>query len=108
MENKTYAFIKTDKKMIKLFFDDISVIKGLGNYVEIHTKSDKNYVYYKALRDLIEKLPAQFMRIHNSYIINLTNVDYFEDNQITLANLKITVAKSYRECLLATLNKMLM
>jgi len=44
MENKTYAFIKTDKKMIRLFFDGITVIKGLGNYVEIHTKSDKNYI----------------------------------------------------------------
>jgi len=108
MENKTFAFIKTDKKMIKLFYDEITVIKALGNYVEIYTASDRKYIYYKALKDLIENLPNQFMRIHNSYIINLTNVEYFENNQVILKDLKITVAKTYRECFNTTLNKMVL
>lgn len=108
MENKTFAFIKTDKKLIKLFFDDITVIKGLGNYVEINTVHQKKYIYYKTLKDLIESLPQEFMRIHNSYIVNLTNIDSFENNQIICKDLKITVAKSYRECLINTLHKMML
>lgn len=105
MEPRKFAFIKSDKKLIKLFFDDITIIKGLGNYVEIHTTISKKYIYYKSLKDLIETLPNEFMRIHNSYIVNLTNIEYFEDNQITIKDLKITVAKSYRDCLIQTLNK---
>lgn len=108
MENKNFAFIKTDKKMIRLFYDDLTVIKGLGNYVEISTTTGKKYVYYKALKELIEDLPDQFMRIHNSYIINLTNVECFENNQLTLGDVKISVAKSYRECLATSLNNMML
>jgi DNA-binding LytR/AlgR family response regulator len=108
MEHKKFAFIKTDKKLIKLFFDDITVIKGLGNYVEIYTTFSKKYVYYKSMKDLIDSLPNEFMRIHNSYIVNLTNIEYYEDNQITIKELKITVAKSYRDCFIETLNKIML
>lgn len=108
MENRTFAFIKTDKKLVKLFFKDITVIKGLGNYVEIHTTSNKKYIYYKALKDLIESLPDEFMRVHNSYIVNLTNIEYFEDNQLVCQDHKIAVAKSYKECLITALNTMML
>ncbi|WP_306353079.1 LytR/AlgR family response regulator transcription factor [Flavobacterium sp. '19STA2R22 D10 B1'] len=105
MENRTFAFIKTDKRLIKLFYDDITVIKGLGNYVEIHMIDTKVHVYYKALKDLIESLPNEFMRVHNSYIVNMTNIEVFEDNQIVLKDKKIAVAKSYKECFLKALDK---
>jgi len=108
MENRTFAFIKTDKKLVKLFFKDITIIKGLGNYVEINTISNKKYIYYKALKDLIESLPDEFMRVHNSYIINLTNIEYFEDNQLACQDQKIAVAKSYKDCLVTVLNKMML
>ncbi|REC63666.1 LytTR family transcriptional regulator [Chryseobacterium pennae] len=108
MENRTFAFIKTDKKLVKLFFKDIVVFKGLGNYVEVHTIDEKRYIYYRTLKDLIESLPDEFMRVHNSYIVNLTNIDSFEDNQLVCGNLKITVAKSYKDCLLNTISKMML
>lgn len=106
--NRSFAFIKTDKKLIKLHYNDITVIKGLGNYVEIYTTFNQRFIYYKTLKDLIESLPDEFMRIHNSHIVNLTNIEYFEDNQVALKHLKITVSKSYRECLIDSLNKMML
>ncbi|MBP1164047.1 MULTISPECIES: LytR/AlgR family response regulator transcription factor [unclassified Chryseobacterium] len=108
IENPTFAFIKTDKKLIKIFLKDISMIKGLGNYVEVHTIDNKRYIYYKTLKDLIESLPDEFMRVHNSYIINLMNIESFEDNHLICGDLKITVAKSYKECLQTALGKMML
>lgn len=108
MVKKTFAFIKMDKKLIKLFYDDIIAIKGLGNYVEIYTTYDKKYIYYTTLKDLVENLPDEFMRVHHSYIVNLTNIESLENNQIICKNLKITVAKSYRECLNNTLQTMML
>jgi len=108
MENRTFAFIKTDKKLVKLFFRDITIIKGLGNYVEISTVFSKKYIYYKSLKELIESLPDEFMRVHNSYIVNLTNIEYFEDNQLVCRDQKIAVAKSYKDCLITALNEMML
>lgn len=108
MENRTFAFIKTDKKLVKLFFKDITIIKGLGNYVEVHTLDDKRYIYYKSLKELIDNLPDGFMRVHHSYIVNIINIEYFEDNQLICGTLKIAVAKSYKECLTSVLNTMML
>jgi DNA-binding LytR/AlgR family response regulator len=108
MENRTFAFIKTDKKLVKIFFKDITIIKGLANYVEVNTTSNKKYIYYKTLKDLIENLPHEFMRVHNSYIVNLANIEYFEDNQLVCQDQKIAVAKSYKECLVTALEKMML
>ena len=103
-----YTFIKADRKLIKIYFNDILFIKGLGNYVEIYLKDNKKHVYYKSLKELIDKLPDEFMRVHNSHIINLTNVDFFEDNHLVIGDHKITVAKSYKDCLMSSLNELLL
>ncbi|MEM8895868.1 MAG: LytTR family DNA-binding domain-containing protein [Bacteroidota bacterium] len=93
--------------MIKICFDDILVVKGLGNYVEIITNQEK-HIYYRSLKDLIEILPDRFMRVHLSYIINLEHVDYVEDQQIHLKGNKISVGPSYRECLTKALDARLL
>lgn len=103
-----YTFIKADRKLIKLSFEDILFVKGLGNYVEIFIKNNKKYVYYKTLKDLIDKLPDEFMRVHNSNIVNLRNVDYIEDNHLIIGEHKITIAKSYRDCLFNSIDKLLL
>ncbi len=103
-----FTFIKTDRKLVKLHFDDILFIKGLGNYVEIFTKNNKKYIYYKTLKDLIDRLPDEFMRVHNSNIVNLKNVASIEDNHLIIAEYKITIAKSYKNCLLNSIDKLLL
>lgn len=107
-KEQNFTFIKTDKKLIKLYFDDILFVKGLGNYVEIVVKNKLKYVYYKTLKELINKLPDEFMRVHNSYIINLKNVQQIEDNHLIIDEYKITIAKSYKNCLLSCIEEMLL
>ncbi len=104
---ENFVFIKSGKRITKIFFDDILLIKGLGNYVEIVTSKEK-HIYYRSLKDLIDLLPDRFMRVHLSYIINLANVDYFEDQQVHLKGHKINVGGSYRECLTRALSTRLL
>lgn len=103
-----FTFIKADRKLIKLSFDDILFIKGLGNYVELFVRNNKKHVYYKTLKDLIEKLPDEFMRVHHSNIVNLKNVDYVEDNHLIIGEHKISIAKSYKDCLLQRIDGLLL
>lgn len=105
---QNFTFIKTDKKLVKLNFDEILFVKGLGNYVEIFAKNSKKYIYYKTLKDLIGKLPDEFMRVHNSNIVNLKNVEYIEDNHLIIGEHKITIARSYKDCLLSSIEKLLL
>jgi DNA-binding LytR/AlgR family response regulator len=108
MTDEKFTFIKTDKKIIKLYFDTIVVITGLGNYVQIITVDNIKYTYYKSLKDLIDVLPNEFMRVHNSSIVNLTNIDSIEDNHIFAKGNKIIIGKTYKECLTTALNKLML
>lgn len=105
---QNFTFIKTDKKLIKLNFDDILFVRGLGNYVEIFVRNNKKYIYYKTLKDLVDKLPDEFMRVHNSNIVNLKNVEYIEDNHLIIGEHKIAIAKSYKDCLSNCIDKLLL
>ena len=80
----------------------------MGNYVEIFVKNDKKYIYYKTLKELIDKLPDEFMRVHNSNIVNLKNVEHIKDNHLIINEHKITIAKSYKDCLLNCIDKLLL
>lgn len=108
MDKHNFTFIKTSKKYIKLYFEEIAFIKGLGNYVEIVLVTNTRYIYYKSLKNLLDSLPDYFMRIHNSYIVNLITIDAFEDNHIIVKGHNISVGKSFRECLRNTLEKRLL
>lgn len=108
MNAKRIRFIKSNKKIIKLHFDEIAIIKSLGNYVEIFTVGEKKYVYYRSLKDLINILPEEFMRIHNSFIVNLMNIDVLDENHVILNGTKVAVGKTYRKCLANTIESYLL
>lgn len=67
----------------KIFrFDEILFFKGAKDFVEIHTK-DKMYLTPESLKDLLNRLPKDlFMETHRSFIINITNIDTIEGNEI--------------------------
>jgi two-component system LytT family response regulator len=59
-----------------LFFDakEIDWIEAASNYVEIHTGS-QSYLVRHTMNELEKKLnPAQFIRIHRSFIVNLAKI----------------------------------
>ena len=60
---------------------------------------NNKYTCYKSLKSLIESLPNEFMRVHNSYIANLNYIDKITDDTIYSSSNKIPVSKSFKTCL---------
>lgn len=51
--------------------EDILYLQADSNYTRIHSKKGKTYLLAKTLKEFSSKLnPAQFARVHHSYIIN--------------------------------------
>lgn len=57
--------------------NDIIFVKSDGSYIEIQT-TKKKYVQRKLLKEIELELPANFVRSHRSYIVNL---DYVEEKR---------------------------
>lgn len=52
---------------------DIIYLEAMGRYVYIHTM-EQEYRYIRSLKDILPELSDEFVRCHNSYIINLNYV----------------------------------
>jgi two-component system, LytTR family, response regulator len=92
-----FIFIKTDNRIQRINLSEILFIEGLGNYVTIHTEKGK-YITLLNVKDLEESLPSeQFTRVHRSYIISLSKIEFIEGNQIYLdKDLNIPLGDTYK------------
>ena len=91
-----YLFAKSDKKMIRVNLRDIVYFEALKEYVCIHTKTQK-IVTYKRMKELLEKLPGHFTRIHNSYIVNGDHITRVEGNYVLVGDKNLPIGISYRD-----------
>ncbi|WP_254411365.1 LytR/AlgR family response regulator transcription factor [Dyadobacter diqingensis] len=93
-----HVFIKVDSKIMKVRFQDILYIEGLGNYVSIYTDSGR-LVTLSTMKEVEEYLSdTYFTRVHRSYIIALNKVEYVEGNQIFLnKNTAVPLGETYRD-----------
>src|SRR6476661_2898286 len=66
-----FLYFRSDRKMVKVLFNDILYIEGLRDYIKIFTTS-KIIVTKHLLATLEEMLPSDtFLRIHRSYIVSI-------------------------------------
>ncbi|MEC3908227.1 response regulator transcription factor [Tamlana sp. 2201CG12-4] len=100
----TYFFLKDGFKNFKIEYDSILFIKGSGNYLDVVTK-EKIYSSRMTFLEIIEKLPStQFIRIHQSYIINIKNTSKIENNQVSIESYKIPISGNYKDLFLNCIN----
>jgi DNA-binding LytR/AlgR family response regulator len=99
-----FLFIKADDKLIKVRKDDILFLESMRDYVKFVTPS-KNYVTYSTLKNMEEKLNGQtFLKVHRSYIVNLSKIDDIRGNTIYILGNQIPIGKGHKEDLEARLN----
>ena len=78
---------------------EIIYVKSDGNYLDVFLETEK-LSPRMTFRDLLNLLPeAHFMRVHNSYVVNLTQVEKLQTNMLTLGNHTIPVSNSYKSLL---------
>jgi DNA-binding LytR/AlgR family response regulator len=102
---QNYLLIKADKKIYKTDYDDILYFQSCGDYVKIIAK-EKTLISHKTLKDIYSELPEHlFVRIHKSYIIPLKRISFIEGNRIYIGKESLPIGLSFKENLLAKLNK---
>ncbi len=103
-----FIFVKADKKLIKVDFDDIIYIEGLKDYVIIRQEAGR-VITLQTMKSLEKKLPTStFKRIHRSYIVNIHKINAVVGNMLEVTEKGSTkhlpIGKNYREELLKIIN----
>ena len=85
------------KDFFRIPYGQIRMFISYGRKVEIVTDKGK-FEYYGKLKELKEKLPNDFMMIHQSYIVNINFVRRFTYEEAELMDDTIlTISKPYRK-----------
>ena len=96
-------FVRHNEKMLKIDIKDIYYIEADRNYCRIFSQ-DREYLLVMTLKDIDEKLPQNhFLRIHRSYIINLSQIDEVAGTHVVIAKKAIPMSKAMRTELLKRL-----
>jgi DNA-binding LytR/AlgR family response regulator len=96
-DEKRHVYIQDGKNTFKLLYDDIIYFEGYGEYVKVIT-AGKNYLVRDSLAEFEHKLSADFfLRIHKSYLINISKILGFSSNQVMVKNSELPIGRVYRE-----------
>ncbi|MCE1189565.1 MAG: response regulator transcription factor [Ignavibacteria bacterium] len=89
-------FVKTERKMMRVFLDEIYLIESLKEYVIIY-KKDKKVITKVPISHFENILPAnQFMRIHRSYIVAVQKVEAYTQTSIEILNKELPLGRNYK------------
>jgi len=108
-EQSDFIFVKADKKLIKIKYNDILYIEGLKDYVIIRMETGR-VITLQTMKSLEEKLPKHlFKRIHRSYIVGIDKIKAVVGNMVEVMEKgqakHLPVGKNYRDQLLAIINE---
>lgn len=97
-------FVREKGKMTKIFLADILYIEADGAYSKIVSKG-KVFLLALNLRNLEEKISSEvLMRVHRSYIINLSKIDSIEDGYLEISRKTIPVSRTHWKDFLKRVN----
>ena len=92
-------FVKTEYKIVKITIADIRYIEAMSEYLKIYLDhEDKPIITLLSMKKMEERLPEHFMRIHRSYIVNLTKIQEVNKNRVIMdAETFLPIGDMYKE-----------
>ena len=98
MEDDT-IFLKTEYRIVKVSISDIRYIEAMSEYLKVYLESEsKPIITLLSMKKMEERLPDYFMRIHRSYIINLTKIQEVNKNRVIMdADTYLPIGDMYKD-----------
>ena len=99
-------FLKTEYRIVKVAISDIRYVEAMSEYLKVWLESEKKpIVTLLSMKKMEERLPGYFMRIHRSYIVNLTKIQEVNKNRVIMdADTYLPIGDMYKEAFQAYLD----
>mgnify|MGYP002622836610 CR=1 FL=1 len=99
LEGSDTLFLKTDYRIVKVSISDIRYVEAMSEYLKVWLEGEpKPIITLLSMKKMEERLPDYFMRIHRSYIINLTKIQEVNKNRVIMdAETYLPIGDMYKE-----------
>ena len=89
--------IKSNLKKLKIYLSKIKWIEAYGDYIKVVT-DDETHLVLSTMKGFEKELPeGKFIRVHKSFIINLSRVEKFNNKFIEIGTTKIPLIRNKKE-----------
>jgi len=97
-EQPDFLFVKSEYKIIKIRLEDIMYCEGMKDYTQIYVaEKSQPILTLQNLKTFQARLPEEnFVRVHRSFVVSLSHVDYISKNEITIGTRSVPIGNSYR------------
>lgn len=105
----SHFWAKVNGKLLHVKFEDVLLVKGMKDYVQIFLK-DRKIITYLTMKRIIEILPPhEFTRVSRSFIVRTASIKGIDGNMLetTVADEEIIIGSTYRESIKNEANKWL-
>lgn len=101
-----YFFVRSERKMIKVNFDEITYIESFSDYLKIHLL-EKMVITRETITSIEAKLPLQeFLRIHRSFIVSINHISSFTNEYVEIGKNQLPISRSYKKAVFEKLGKL--
>jgi len=89
--------IKSNLKKLKIYLSKIKWIEAYGDYIKVVT-DDESHLVLSTMKGFEKELPeGKFIRVHKSFIINLSRVEKFNNKFVEIGTTKIPLSRNKKE-----------
>jgi DNA-binding LytR/AlgR family response regulator len=104
-QSNPFLYFRVDRKMVKVFLDDILFVESLKDYIKVYT-TKKTIITKQPISSLEEMLPREsFIRIHRSYIIAISKIDSFNAESIEIRKNELPIGRFFKHDVVRLLNE---
>ncbi len=96
--NDSFLFIKSEYKILRIKLSEIKYIESMREYLRIHIENQRPVMTLLSMKKIEGFLPESgFMRVHRSYLVNLSKITTIERNRIIFdKDVYIPVSEQYK------------
>lgn len=95
-EKSGFVYFRVQRKMVKVYLDDIVYIESIKDYIKVYRESGPALIVKQSITTLEAMLPVSiFVRIHRSYIVSLQKITAFTAQDVEVGSTEIPIGRSY-------------
>jgi DNA-binding LytR/AlgR family response regulator len=106
-KGRRFYFFNVNKKMMRVWLDEIVMVESLREYVRIYTLHGESIMTKYPLSSLELMLKEhQFLRVHRSFLVAIPHISAYTLTEITAGGHTIPVGRQYKQAVIDVLERL--
>lgn len=93
-QQSKYITVKDGYNVVKINIDNVLFVKSENNYIDIQLKDKKYSIRQTLERFITETQSDQFLRVHRSYIVNVSKIKTKKANSLIIEQFEIPFSRN--------------